>query len=61
MGCKSCEKDALSIYKEISKTTGVKYYSYHNENNNQIILEESHIKILQNSGKLSLDIELKPV
>ena len=28
MGCKSCERDAIKIYSEISKGTGVNYFYY---------------------------------
>ena len=61
MGCKSCEKDAISIYKEISEVTGQRFFSYHNENNNQIILSLEAIDILQSQGKLPLDTELTPI
>ena len=58
MGCKSCEKDAISIYRELSETTGVKYFFFHNKNNNQIIVSEDMIPVLSHSGSIPLDAEL---
>lgn len=58
MGCKSCERDAIKIYSEISKGTGVNYFYYHNEGGNQIIIPESSIQTLQSNGSLPVDVEL---
>jgi len=58
MGCKACERDAESIYKDLAESTGTVYYKYKNENGNQIILEGTAIGILQKAGKLPKDIEL---
>lgn len=60
MGCKSCEQDAISIYKDIQESTGVSYFYYHNENKNQIILSEFAVGALKEQGKL-FEVDLKPI
>lgn len=60
MGCKSCERDAIAIYKDIQESTGVDYFYYHNDNKNQIILSEFAVKTLKDQGKLH-NVELTPI
>lgn len=54
MGCKACEQEAVEIYKEISKNTGVKYYKFISKKGSQIIVDENVAKGLTDKNLVEL-------
>lgn len=61
MACKSCEKDKIQEYLKISKYTGANFFYFINDKGNEIVIEESLIQALTESGMITSETELTPI